>query len=74
MRDAAVIDVPASSVVANPVHVLFANTAGPLSEGKASASYPKLLVRVGDGAELRLRQSYITLDKQGNRIIGNLDV
>ena len=70
VQDIAVIDIPAGIALNNAVHVVFVNTVdrsgAPLAQ--PAAAYPRLTVRVGDGSQLRLRQSFLTVDKQGNKI------
>ena len=74
MQDVAVVDIPAGIALNNAVHVVFVNTVdrsgSPLAQ--PAAAYPRLAVRVGDGSQLKLRQSYFTVDKQGNKIEGLL--
>ena len=59
--DAAVVYVPAGQKVSVPVQVLFCNSAGP----QPRSSYPRLLVRLEEGAELQLKQSYVTISADG---------
>ena len=63
--DAAVVHVPAGVHVEGPVQVLFCNTAGP----QPRASYPRLLVRLGEGAELQLKQTYATVAADGHTAV-----
>jgi len=60
--DAAVVHVPAGVRVEGPVQVLFCNTVG----SQPRASYPRLLVRLGAGAELQLKQTYATVAADGS--------
>ena len=73
LQDIAVVDIPAHTALEYAVHVISANTADRSGSPSAipTASYPRLAVRVGDGSALRLRQSFFTVDKQGNQIQGN---
>lgn len=43
--------------VHKPVQVIFCSSAG--NEATASVSFPRLIVQIGDGASLRLKQSFI---------------
>jgi autonomous glycyl radical cofactor GrcA len=78
MSDAAIIEVPAGTVVQEPIQVLNVNIVrrkGTSAEA-ATATYPKLLVRVGEGAELRIKQSYCSLiadESTGSFQVANLD-
>jgi Fe-S cluster assembly scaffold protein SufB len=58
-----VIQVPAGVHVDVPLQVLFLSSVG----SSPTASYPRLLVSVGDGATLHLKQSYasVTIDGSG---------
>jgi len=60
IEDVAVVDVPADMIVNEAVQVLFVNTVSPTSTDPA-ASYPKLLIRVGDNSQLKLKQSYVSV-------------
>ena len=57
MVDVGVIQVPAGLQLTVPVQVLFVSTVGE----NPTASYPRLLVSVGDGAHLQLKQTYISV-------------
>ena len=59
MLDAAVIYVPDNVEVTQPLQVLFVSTDTP---GQPSASYPRLLVRLGVGSRLTLKQSYSSVE------------
>lgn len=77
LEDVACILVPADLHVHIPVQVLFCNTAqvndGSSGKGAAAAatvngtwaSYPRLLVELGDGASLQLKQSFATIPIKG---------
>ena len=55
--DVGVIQVPAGIHVTVPVQVLYVSTIGTVP----TASYPRLLVNIGDGASLHLKQSHISI-------------
>eukprot|EP01036_Dinobryon_divergens_P028016 gene28016-36897_t len=65
VQDIAVIDIPAGIALNNAVHVVFVNTVdrsgAPLAQ--PAAAYPRLTVRVGDGSQLRLRHTRITVGR-----------
>lgn len=62
VADVAVIQVPAGVHVAVPLQVLFVSSVG----SSPTASYPRLLVSVGDGATLHLKQSYASVMIDGS--------
>lgn len=66
LEDAAVISIPNNLKVEKPVQVLFVNT---VDAGKPTASYPRLLVRLGDNAELHLKQTYVSVSTSDYSII-----
>jgi Fe-S cluster assembly scaffold protein SufB len=55
--DVAVIQVPAGVHVTVPLQVLFVSSVGSVP----TASYPRMLVNIGDGASLNLKQSYASV-------------
>ena len=55
--DVGVIQVPAGVELTVPLQVLFVSTVSDIP----TASYPRLLVSVGDGAHLQLKQTYISV-------------
>lgn len=57
MVDVAVIQVPAGVHVTVPLQVLFVSSVGSVP----TASYPRMLVNIGDGASLNLKQSYASV-------------
>jgi Fe-S cluster assembly scaffold protein SufB len=57
-----VIQVPAGVHVDVPLQVLFLSSVG----SSPTASYPRLLVSVGDGATLHLKQSYASVKIDGS--------
>lgn len=61
VADVAVIHVPAGVHVTVPLQVLFVSSVG----SSPSASYPRLLVSVGDGSTLHLKQSYASVKIDG---------
>ena len=64
MVDVGVIQVPSGVHMAVPLQVLYVNTIGPVP----TASYPRLLVSVGDGASLHLKQSHISIKVDSNSV------
>ncbi|KAJ1433807.1 hypothetical protein B484DRAFT_394345 [Ochromonadaceae sp. CCMP2298] len=66
VQDAACVVVPAGIHVEAPLQVLFCSTASAVSASatpavSAPGSYPRLLVSLGEGAALQLKQSFFTL-------------
>ena len=57
VADVAIIQVPAGVQVTVPVQVLFVSSVGSVP----TASYPRMLVNIGDGASLHLKQSYASV-------------
>ena len=57
MADVAIIQVPAGMQVTVPLQVLFVSSVG----SAPTASYPRMLVKIGDGASLHLKQSYASV-------------
>lgn len=70
LEDAAVIDIPANLKLETPIQVVSLNTASP---DCSIASFPRLMVQVGDGAELHLKQTLLTVSRADTTIISSLE-
>jgi len=60
IEDIAIVDVPTDTILHDAVQVLFVNTV-PTTATAPTASYPKLLIRVGDNSQLKLKQSFVSV-------------
>jgi Fe-S cluster assembly scaffold protein SufB len=69
MEDAAVIAVADGVRLSQPVQVLYVNT---LTAGTPTASYPRTVVSVGNGAELHLKQSLVTINSADSSIVSGV--
>ncbi len=56
------VDVPPGAVIERPLHLLFLSTA---SSETPEASFPRVLIRVGDNAHATIVESFVGLDDEG---------
>lgn len=71
LEDAAVIDIPENLKLETPIQVLYINSA---NTDCPTASYPRMIVHVGDKAELYLKQTLLTVDRKTSTVISCSDV
>ena len=65
----ALVDIPSHTSMTHPLQVMFVNT-----DTASSASYPKLVVRLGDNSHLHLKQSVLTYEQSSSVTGPNLVV
>jgi Fe-S cluster assembly protein SufD len=70
LEDAAVIDIPFNVTSTPPVQVLFLSTA---SLEHPSASFPRLIVQLGDFAELHLKETHLTISANDSTVMSHSD-